>query len=1112
MAQLHFFSVFSVVIRALFSLLLFAGNVSAESLRDVEKLNAEFAEFYQAGNFADAKEIALRSLKIRERLLGPKHPEVATWLNNLALLEHLLGNYSSSEKFFLQSLRILEKAFGDDHLQVANTLKGLAAVYLTQSRYREAEALFKRSLRILESVAGSDHPVVATALAGLGQLYMDQGRLDEAEPALSRSLRILEESLGPMHIITSAALKNLSTLLRIQGQYDESEKLLNRCLAIREKELGANHVDIAEALLELAGVHRDQSRLSEAESLSKRSLEIYERVLGADHTSVATSLNRLATLYQDLGRHIESEALHKRSITIYEKALGVEHPYAVTSINNLALFYLDRGRNKEAEALLRRVISIREKVLGADHPDLIISLNNLAGAVQHLGRFKEAEELFKRAVVASERAWGAQHPTLAMVSSNLAGLYLDQNRGAEAEPLLERSLAIRQRTLGPDHIDIAVSLNALARIALSGQNWSEAVFRWKSSTRIIQFRANRGNLREDELASGGEVQKKISQFDGLIKATYRVVANRLEKPVLVASETFESAQWGRWSDAAKSLSQMALRSTTGSFALSRLIRERQDLIAEWSAKDLLLIRSKSQIPEQRNQASERILRDRLTAIDILIASIDTRLASEFPDYEALTSARPIAANVTQHVLREDEALVFFLDTGNGFKPLPEETFVWVVTKTDVRWARSELGTGALTELVQALRCGLDEEEWSTPTKAAKCGEQLGTGELPSASSPLPFDLAKAHHLYRSLFGEVEDLIGGKRLLIVPSGPLTTLPFHALVTKPPAEARPRTFDGYRNVAWLAREHAITILPAVSSLKALRGISSQRLRAELDYAGYGNPVLEGDNTTCRSMKVPEACPSPGSVVADAGERATVRGRGSRRNAGIGALASRGGNVAETLTKVRALCPLPDTAYEIKCTARGFSQVSSLIRLDQQATEADLKAENEAGNLARYRVVHFATHGLLSSDVAEMRLGAAEPALVLTPPSGTPKDAEDDGLLTASEVAGLKLNADWVVLSACNTAASDGSGTEALSGLAKAFIYAGARALLVSHWPVYSDAAVRLTTSAFGKLERDPSIGRSEAMRQAMVELIDDTSQVDNAHPAVWAPFIVVGEGGQ
>ena len=161
------------------------------------------------------------------------------------------------------------------------------------------------------------------------------------------------------------------------------------------------------------------------------------------------------------------------------------------------------------------------------------------------------------------------------------------------------------------------------------------------------------------------------------------------------------------------------------------------------------------------------------------------------------------------------------------------------------------------------------------------------------------------------------------------------------------------------------------------------------------------------------------------------------------------------------------------------------------------------SEAGKLAQYRVIHFATHGAMAGELSSK----SEPGLILTPPAEASED--DDGYLRASEIAALKLDADWVILSACNTAAGNAANAEALSGLARAFIYAQARALLVSHWAVNSNATVKLITTAMREIARDKSAGRAKALRRAMIAMIDNGKPYE-AHPAFWAPFIVVGEG--
>jgi CHAT domain-containing protein len=542
------------------------------------------------------------------------------------------------------------------------------------------------------------------------------------------------------------------------------------------------------------------------------------------------------------------------------------------------------------------------------------------------------------------------------------------------------------------------------------------------------------------------------------------------------------------SDAAASLALMAARRSKGDAELAGLVRERQDLATERQGRDKWLIDTISR--PAADTKSLAMHRTRVVAIDTRLAAIDAQLARDFPDYAALASPAPVSVADVQADLRDDEALVLFLDTDDRFRPLPEESFIWVVTKSQVRWLWSELGTSALTRDVAALRCGLDAAAWyGEGTKRCADLLMLPPSQAPKEGDPLPFDTARAHALYMGLLGEVEDLIKGRHLLIVPSGALTQLPFQVLVTKAP------TSRDHRAAPWLAREHAVTVLPAVSSLRALRRVGKPSA-ASRPMIGFGNPLLDGPDARYGELAKlafdRQRCPET--------RRQRVANFTGHRG-GVSRVETRGGlaNVASIKREI----PLPETADELCAVAQDVRAEARDVRLGAQATEREIKALSASGELAKYRMVHFATHGALAGQLD----GTHEPGLILTPPDTATE--EDDGYLSASEIASLKLDADWVILSACNTAAGGATSAEALSGLARAFMYAQARALLVSHWAVYSDATVKLITATVREVARDPKVGRAEALRRSMLALIEK-GESHEAHPTYWAPFAVVGEG--
>jgi CHAT domain-containing protein len=366
------------------------------------------------------------------------------------------------------------------------------------------------------------------------------------------------------------------------------------------------------------------------------------------------------------------------------------------------------------------------------------------------------------------------------------------------------------------------------------------------------------------------------------------------------------------------------------------------------------------------------------------------------------------------------------------------------------------------------------------------------GRKPGSDGALPFDPDRAHRLYKLFLGPAEKAISGKHLLIVPSQSLMQFPFATLVTEQPASD-----TKLRDLKWLGTKAPISILPSVSSLRALRR-ASRPSQASKPFLGFGNPLLGGDPAAARLARSKQTCTSEPLRIAAATSRAfraPMKLRPSdafrRGLADVGVL--------------KAQIALPETADELCEVAKSLNASPEDIFLGERATETAFKSLNKAGRLANYRVIHFATHGF-GFDLH----GVSEPALLLTPPDTATH--EDDGLLTASEVSQTKLDANWVVLSACNTGAGGSQGAEALSGLAKAFFYAGSRTLLVTHWEIDSDAAVKLTTEAFNAMEHNPRLSQAEAMGMAMAALVSDQSISLASHPATWAAFALVGDGGR
>jgi CHAT domain-containing protein/Tfp pilus assembly protein PilF len=1037
---------------AMIALLTFValGEKSASAQQtDQTTAQTRFQELYAAGNYAGALAEAQQH-EIAARRNGTNNPAYMAALTNLAGANQALGRYVPAAAMFAQVLNAFERNVKADDPTLAQPLSNLGTAYVLLSRLGEAQKLFARALTLREKAPGPNNYDLVLALNDLANVYRKQARYGDAGTTLRRALDVAVVGSSAQAI----SLGNLGRIYEDQGRFPEAEQLYRRTLAINEKGGTKSQPTLAMSINDVAHILEPQGHYVEAEALYLRAIGILEQTLGPDHPSLATALNNLAVVYLRQGRLDDAGKMFQRALDIRQTVLGSSSPEVAVVANNLAQVYQLEDRPSDAEGASMRALGILQKVLGPDHPDVAKVQRKLAVVYDAEGRYGEADALLTKVINSWTKSLGPDHPFVATALENLARVREHQKNNHEADGLYRRAMAIQEKARGPSHPEVARLLDELAVLDAVQRNYAAAIDDSRKASAAIISHAFAETPAIETADNGDPIQKSASYFKHHVANLAAATGAGIVSTPPLGQEAFEIAQWASQSSAAAALQQSAARFASGEGALVSLARENQDLGATWRDADRRLLDAMASPDSPENRVTIDALRKQMAGIESRLATVAAQLEKDFPAYAALMKPKPLSVADVQSLLDPSEALIFWL-------PGEKESYVFAVTQTGFDWHTIAMSAQQLSDAVARFRTGLDPDQFIRSAEQGKLQQ---------------FDLGFAYELYWQLLGPVEALIKDKRNLItVAAGVLTALPVHVLVTEKPAEALPKRLAEYRDAAWLVRRHSLTVLPSVASLRALRSLPRAG-RAIKPMIGFGDPVFSPN---------PSAAGKERDATRALVPAYTTYWRGANLNrAALG----------------NALRPLPDTAVELRAVAEKLGAPMSDIHLGADATETALKQ----ARLTDYRIIYFATHGLVAGDVK----GLAEPALVLTIPPVP--SGPDDGLLTASNIATeLKLNADWVVLSACNTMAGDKPGAEALSGLARAFFYAGARALLVSHWAVDSKAAARLAIATFDAIST-AHMSRAEALRHAMLEFMNDQSNPLNAYPAYWAPFVVIGEG--
>ncbi len=521
-------------------------------------------------------------------------------------------------------------------------------------------------------------------------------------------------------------------------------------------------------------------------------------------------------------------------------------------------------------------------------------------------------------------------------------------------------------------------------------------------------------------------------------------------------EAFRYAEAARGHRVQRAIAEAAARASAGSPELAALVRGEQDAAVTLTALRNQLAIQLVQPAAERDRALIGQLESDIARAESQRSRQRAAITRDFPDYAGLINPRPVSPAEVLAVLRPDEAMVAVL-VGET------QSWVWSLRPgRPVAVAPVAMGERSLSSLVSQVRKSL---------------------EFGSTSVPV-FDIADAARLYALFLAPVAGTWqGANSLLVVPDRALATLPFALLPTTPAARAG--VSPDYLTVPWLIRQAAITHLPSATILVALRHLPAGAAGRKA-FLGFGDPVFN------RTQLQGEA---------------STRGTQAR---GLAVRAQPSRSVVRLADLSRVLPPLPETADEVRGVALALgADPARDVLLGPEVTVTRVQSMP----LADRKVLMFATHGLMAGEIADV----PEPALALSVPAAIGQTGP--ALLTLDAILGLKLDADLVVLSACNTAASERNerngpeDAEAVSGLGRAFFKAGSRAMLVTHWAVESQSAALLTTGMFHRLAT--GLPRSEALRQTMIALMEqpDTPLGPHgySHPSFWAPYAVIGEGG-
>jgi len=943
---------------------------------------------------------------------------------------------------------------------------------------------YEKALSYYQQAAGfskkiGDHIGEGQTLGNIGVVYKKTGRYDLAITHYNKALRIFRkigERLGESIILRNIGLVQLNL-----GGYDQALSNFQKALVIA-KDIGNRRWE-TKNLVNIGTVYKNLGQYNKALAYQRNALKITKQI--GDRNQEGNALGNIGLLYDYLGRYDEALFYYKRTLEI-AREIGDRRDEG-TALNNIGVVYDILGQYEQSSDYYEQALFIKKKI--GDRQGEGGALLNIGVVRRHLHQTDLELSYYQKALIIFKQIGDRRSQIVGL--SNIGMVYEGLGQHDTALSYYQEALAIAKKLgdrlgEGDSYFSIGSVYLKLGRFEKAHQSFSDS-FKICNDVGALEsiWRAQVGLGRTE--AKMRKYDSAVSHYENTLQIIEAMRTELVRKEVKISfmrgrlfvydeyiellqtlHQKFPDKGYDRKSfeiferkQGRVFLEEMGKSGARNFAGLPDAVRKKEIELENQMAKTKAeLVSERTKPLNSRSTKRIKNLEGRIDKIKSGQQVLEKEIQSRYPDYYNLKYPLPVKLSVLQkQVLKSGEMMVVYGVIKNN-------TSLWVIGEDRFGLFLIAEGGAALEEKVDAFRKG--------PESVIKAIQKGSSPRLERALNRSQRRINRAaQDLYQTLLPDQarKMIAGAKTLYIIPTGPLYGLPFEALVSQ---------IDSNQASRYLIKDHAVVYLSSASLLKTLREAQTRRKETpKYPLLAFAHPVYK---ESAQDPDLKKKClQTKGiSVVACL-----------RSGAFLGLM---GGAFPE----------LPETeaeAREIKATLKA-PEASSPLQLRQNASRSTVLALNKSGKLDDYRYVVFSCHGILPGEINRI----TQPALVLSHPDPRSKT---DGFLTMTDVFGIKLNADMVTLSACNTGRGKAEKGEGVRGLTRAFMYAGTQAISVTLWSVESQSAKQLSTGLYRNLKQGKN--RAEALRQIKLRMINGKEGALFQHPFFWAPVVIFGDGG-